>query len=155
MTESAVEMRAVLHEVGKAFNEVVPPSTKVVILDLKEHPLWMEIGKTLSQIALPREATTFKLVEGMRNYLSDNNIGYLELDHALEEMVKKGYLTFRQNSERNFFPTLALTRALNTIIVLENKVVKPAIELSEQNPTLKYDRDLRKKVTDVIYDAIR
>jgi len=114
----------------------------------------MEIAKTLYSIPPSQHVNKFTLIDAMKDYLAKNNIGYLDLEENLENLGKKGYIV-RERSEPNYFLTPAVAKAIEIVNVFEEKIVKPAIEISKRDPRFRHRDDLNQLVTAAIYEAIR
>lgn len=146
----------ILIDIRKAFNATIPPSIRDIVIDLEANPLWRKIGETLCLVP-PRESVdTFRLMNLMKEYIKREEIDPLPaVQSSVEELERKRYLIVKRKSPTNYFLAPAFAEAIRISKLLDEEIIRPAIEDLRKDPDLQNVSNLEQAIRQDIYNALK
>lgn len=140
-------------DLKRNFRDSVPLSIREVVIELMEHPLWLEICKVLYRTPINVHMNQSKLIESMRIFIEENQVDYLQLNESLEILNRKGHIHLEEESMPDHFLTPKTVEAMEVITIIENQIVLPLIKELRRKGFK--DSDVEKRVRQDIYSNLK
>jgi hypothetical protein len=146
--------RVDLHsEIARNF-AYVPLPIRAAVIELKNQPLWQEIGKALAKVPIDETVDNTRLRNCIGDYVKVHNVGYMDIEKSLEKLEEKEYLKVERNSEPVYHLTSKFVQGLEFINKLEGETVEAIVnDLKEDNQFRKYP-NLKNAVQSKVYSAL-
>lgn len=102
--------------------EAIPFSIREIISELKDNPLWMEIGKVLIITPVYERIDKFKLTDRLKGYIRDKQVSYEDFDKEIKKLKEKGYLRIEKHSLPDFYVSLRFAKAVEIAVLMEREI---------------------------------
>jgi hypothetical protein len=140
-------------EIARYFVYVPLPIRKAAI-ELKNHPLWQEIGKVLIKVPIDETVNNTRLRNSIGDYVKTHNVGYLDIETSLEQLEKNDYLMVERKSEPVYHLTSKFMQSLEFISKLEEETVKIIVNDLKEDKQFSKFQNLDKIVESKVYSAL-
>lgn len=136
----------------KELDEMIPKDLRKTMLEIEEHPLWLDIGDYLNSIPLREKVDRLKLIDDLSEKTSKD---YYEIRDALVALEKEGYVYVRKRSKPDHFLAARFIEAMRIRRRIEIEILEPIIKAMKGDPELSSTKDLAKILKSALYCALR
>jgi hypothetical protein len=132
----------------------VPLPIRTAVIELRNQPLWREIGKALANVPIDETVDNTRLRNCIGDYAKLHNVGYMDIEKSLEMMEAEKYLKIDRNSEPVYHLTSKFVQGLEFIDKLEGETVRAIVNDLKDDEQYKKYPDLKNLVQSSVYFAL-
>lgn len=132
----------------------VPLPIREAAMELKNKPLWREIGNALSDIPIDETVSNTRLRNCIKDFVNNNNVEYLEIENVLGILEKEGYLKIERNSAPVYYLTSKFVQGLDFLDKLEDKTIRTIVKGLKTDEQFKKNPNLDAIVHSEVYTAL-